>query len=98
MNNLQEIGARVARTLDGLAQQPKYSIAGAGLTTLLAFYLVHTFLTWYRLSHIPGPFWAGLSKSWIVREALIRREPFTLKALIDKHGDHQFGRATLWVY
>ncbi len=92
MNSLQEPGARVVGTLDALAKQPKIAVAAAALTTLLVLYLVNTAFTWYRLSHLPGPFWAGVSKFWMIREALKQREPATMKALIYQHGECPFAR------
>ncbi|KAF1845545.1 cytochrome P450 [Cucurbitaria berberidis CBS 394.84] len=52
----------------------------------LCAYLVHLVLQWRRLSHVPGPFWAALSKGWMVRESLKGRQPISFKDVNDKYG------------
>ena len=46
---------------------------------LSAIYLVYTWYEWRRLSHVPGPMWASLTKLWMVRQSLRRRQPFAFK-------------------
>lgn len=46
----------------------------------------HAFYTWHRLSHVPGPFWAALSKYWMVKESLKGRQPTAIKEVTDKYG------------
>jgi hypothetical protein len=59
---------------------------GVVCASLLA-YLVRLVLQWRRLAHVPGPFWAALSKAWMVRESLKMRQPTSFKELNDKYGD-----------
>ena len=54
--------------------------------SVLAIYLANTFRAWYRLSHIPGPFWPSLSKYWMVSQSLKGRQPDAIKELNDKYG------------
>ena len=53
---------------------------------LLAIYLVHTWYEWRKLSHVPGPMWASLTKLWMVRQSLRRRQPFALKEAHARYG------------
>ena len=54
---------------------------------VLALYLTHAIWIWHRLSHIPGPFWAGISKLWIIREAFLGRQPMTLRDVTNEYGE-----------
>lgn len=59
------------------------SAAGA----LLAVYLVSsTFLAWYRLRHIKGPFLASFSHLWLLRNTGSGRQAEGLRAVNDKYG------------
>ncbi|KEY73162.1 hypothetical protein S7711_04128 [Stachybotrys chartarum IBT 7711] len=60
--------------------------AGALLTGLTLAYVVHLFNQWYRLSHVPGPFWAAFSQYWMAREAMKGWQPSSLKAANEKYG------------
>jgi hypothetical protein len=55
-------------------------------TSLLA-YVVRLALQWRRLSHVPGPLSAALSKGWMVRESLKGRQPISFKEVNDKYGN-----------
>ncbi|KAJ6785847.1 hypothetical protein PWT90_08722 [Aphanocladium album] len=55
-----------------------------GLLTLLL--VLDGTRTWYRLSHVPGPFWAAFSKYWMVSESLRGRQPYAIQAANDKYG------------
>jgi hypothetical protein len=46
---------------------------------LLTIYLAYTWYEWRKLSHVPGPTWASLTKLWMVRQSLRRRQPFAFK-------------------
>ncbi|CAG9956833.1 unnamed protein product [Clonostachys rosea f. rosea IK726] len=79
--------------MDSLPTSPSFSImsaTGALLTTVVTIgcgaILVQTLVQWYRLSHVPGPFWAAFSKAWMVRESLKGRQPQSIKAANDKYG------------
>jgi hypothetical protein len=56
------------------------------LTIAISIILLHILRQWYRLSHIPGPFWAGFSKYWMLREAVRGRQPTAIKEMNDKYG------------
>ena len=56
------------------------------LATSLVAYLVRLVLQWRRLSHVPGPFWASLSKGWMVLEAVKGRQPISFKEVNDVYG------------
>jgi hypothetical protein len=53
---------------------------------LLSGLLAHQFYTWYRLSHIPGPFWAQFSKYWMVSQSLKGQMHSSFKEATDKYG------------
>ena len=55
-------------------------------TALLLTYLIRVALQWYRLSHIPGPFWASISTYWIISKSLKGQLPRATKELTDKYG------------
>jgi cytochrome P450 len=55
-------------------------------TVLLLTYLARVALQWYRLSHIPGPFWASISSFWIIKQSLKGRLPLATKELTDRYG------------
>lgn len=57
----------------------------AGAALVLAA-IAHTAWSWYRLSHVPGPFWASLSKYWMVKESIRGRQPIAIKEAIEKYG------------
>ncbi|KAH6865919.1 cytochrome P450 [Alternaria rosae] len=63
------------------------SLIAIGLPiALLLTYLSRVALQWYRLSHIPGPFWASISSYWIIKQTLKGRLAFATKELTDKYG------------
>ncbi|KAK3348834.1 cytochrome P450 [Lasiosphaeria hispida] len=64
-------------------QLPSAALVGAALFTA---YVVHSFYVWYRLSHVPGPFWPAFSKYWMVSESLKGRQPAAIKEVTDKYG------------
>ncbi|KAL1801682.1 hypothetical protein ACET3X_002024 [Alternaria dauci] len=55
-------------------------------TVLLLTYLARVALQWYRLSHIPGPFFASISSLWMVKQSLSGHLAQSLKELTDKYG------------
>ncbi|KAF2467480.1 cytochrome P450 [Lindgomyces ingoldianus] len=72
--------------LTDINQVPRATVAIGLLSTLVLAYVVHIILQWYRLSHIPGPFWAAFSKGWMVKESLKGRQPTAIKEVTDKYG------------
>jgi hypothetical protein len=61
------------------------------LSAALFAYVVRLVLQWRRLSHVPGPFLASLSKAWMVRESLRGRQPISFKEVNDKYGGSRYG-------
>ena len=55
-----------------------------GFAALL--FVVDTLRSWYRLSHVPGPFWAGFSKYWMVRQSLKGQQPYAVQQANEKYG------------
>lgn len=63
------------------------AVLGALALAVVIPWLAHAVYQWYRLSHIPGPFWAAFSKWWMVRESLKGRQPTAIKEVTDKYGE-----------
>jgi len=55
-----------------------------GLAT--AVLLVDALRSWYRLSHVPGPFWAAFSKYWMVKHSLRGEQPYAIQKANEKYG------------
>ncbi|KAK1760102.1 cytochrome P450 [Echria macrotheca] len=56
------------------------------VATLVALYIGYSIASWYRLSHVPGPFWPSVSKFWMVRTALQGRQPEAFQEVSRKYG------------
>ena len=66
-----------------------FSLASAWLLIagcLLLYYLSSTFLSWFRLRHVPGPSLASISYLWLARAALSRRLYYIYRDLGVKYG------------
>jgi hypothetical protein len=66
------------------------TIAIVVLSVSVLAYLVRLTRQWRRLSHVPGPLSAALSKGWMVKESLKGRQPISFKEVNDKYGDFLF--------
>ncbi len=55
-------------------------------TVLAALLLWETLRAWSRLSHVPGPFWAGFSKYWMVSQSLKGQQPYAIQKANEKYG------------
>jgi hypothetical protein len=64
----------------------RVTLAIGVVSAALCAYLVRLVLQWRRLSHVPGPFFASISKAWMVRESLRGRQPISFKEVNDKYG------------
>ncbi|KAF2112117.1 cytochrome P450 [Lophiotrema nucula] len=73
-------------SLADVDQVPGYALTIGLLIAALIAYVVHIFQLWYRLSHIPGPSSASLSKFWIVYHSLKGTQPQAIKEANDKYG------------
>lgn len=71
------------------------TVSGPTIVTLLAtlataLFCLDSFRTWYRLSHVPGPFWVGITRLWLLRHSLKGRQPHAIQRL-----NEQYGRFTI---
>ncbi|KAI1754043.1 cytochrome P450 [Xylaria castorea] len=64
---------------------PQVVLAVVGLTSL--WYIVSSILAWYKLRHIPGPFFASFSYVWAFWIAYSGNSHIILEAEKRKHGD-----------
>ncbi|OAR05796.1 hypothetical protein LLEC1_04638 [Akanthomyces lecanii] len=51
-----------------------------------ALLLWDTLRSWSRLSHVPGPFWAALSKYWMVSQSLKGQQPYAIQQANERYG------------
>lgn len=49
-------------------------------------YLIQVWHTWRQLSHVPGPYWAGFTKLWMVSQSFRRRQPYAFMEANNKYG------------
>lgn len=63
------------------------SVLGSVVLLAIAAYLTRWFFQWQRLSHIPGPTFAALSKFWLIRVGLKGRSAHAFKELQDRYGE-----------
>lgn len=78
---LHNAGQRsTALTMDNLR------VIASLLSLVLVGFLTYGFFVWYRLSHIPGPFWPSTSKYWLVQQSLKGQMHSALKDVTDKYG------------
>jgi len=57
------------------------------LAAVGAMFLAQTLWQWYRLAHIPGPFWAGFTRFWLLNQARHNRIPISTKLASEKYGE-----------
>lgn len=72
---------------DHMASLSTLGKAGIMVGVVASLYVSYTLYSWYRLSHVPGPFWAGFSRYWSVRELINGRQPHAFKEANDKYGE-----------
>lgn len=80
--------------LASLSQQPGTAICMKIIGAALILFVVDGLRSWYRLSHVPGPFWAALSKTWMVRQSLKGQQPYAIQKANEKYGERLTMRAT----
>ncbi|KAI8962332.1 pisatin demethylase [Daldinia sp. FL1419] len=56
-------------------------------TSLIGAWATYILLNWYRLRHIPGPFWVSSTKTWQIITQLKGNWYLELKKLGDQYGD-----------
>lgn len=82
-------GSLVASITDvvvALGKLPRAAITATLLGLFTAALSARVAYRWYRLSHIPGPFWASFSSLWMVKVTLEGRAPEAWKQATDKYG------------
>jgi hypothetical protein len=63
-----------------------YSVKISIPVLLLAGYLLHSYLSYRRLSHIPGPWLAAWSNLWLVGVVLRKQSHLEYYELAEKYG------------
>lgn len=88
-------GAQTTTPPNSSNSKPTMAPSAIGSVLLLALvaYLTHWYLQWRRLSHIPGPTFAALSKLWLIKVGLNGRSPHAFKELQDQYGGHRYQSA-----
>ncbi|KAF4954313.1 hypothetical protein FGADI_5336 [Fusarium gaditjirri] len=71
--------------LQSITDHPQAVIATVVLG-LVVLFVADTLRAWYRLSHVPGPFWAGFSKAWMVRQSFKGIQPYAIQQANEKYG------------
>jgi hypothetical protein len=61
-----------------------------GLIGLAAALVVSTFISWYRLRHIPGLLEASLWKGWRLRHVMSGEMCWKIKEVVDEYGEPFF--------
>jgi hypothetical protein len=56
------------------------------LAILIGYAFISRLLTWFRLRHIPGPPFAGISKAWLLRKAIGGRFHLDTAEVCEKYG------------
>jgi hypothetical protein len=56
------------------------------IAILILAYVAQTFYQWKRLSHIPGPFWASLSRFWLFSQAWNERVHVAVRDVCEEYG------------
>ena len=69
-----------------LGQLSRTGLAAGVVGFAAALFLADTLRSWYRLSHVPGPFWAAFSKYWLVRQSLKGQQPYAFQEANEKYG------------
>lgn len=61
-------------------------VVASALAVLALAYIVNTIVVWRRLSHVPGPWWAGLSNWGFFIDAFKGTQPVAMRAYHEKYG------------
>ena len=80
--------ALLGDSLGGLSRLSRIDITAGVIGFTAVLFLGNWLHAWYRLSHVPGPFWAAFSKYWMVRQSLIGQQPYAIQAANEKYGRH----------
>jgi hypothetical protein len=62
------------------------TVALTGVVALVVWFLIAVLTAHRRLSHIPGPFWAGWTDLWVLRAQFSGRISFILADQNTKYG------------
>ena len=63
------------------------TLALLACVTIVSALAVREFWSWYRLKHVPGPFWAGFSILYMNKQAMSGRMSSVFKELGEKFGE-----------
>ncbi|KAF4965520.1 hypothetical protein FSARC_6700 [Fusarium sarcochroum] len=65
---------------------PSGTVLLTAVIGLMVLFVADSLRVWYRLSHVPGPFWAAFSKAWMVRQSFKGRQPYAIQEANEKYG------------
>lgn len=88
--------------LQSVVDHPQTVVLTAAIGLVILF-VADTLRVWYRLSNVPGPFLAGFSKVWMVKESFKGEQPYAIQRANEKYGgvspiDMAFaGSLTIWL-
>ncbi|KAF5679158.1 cytochrome P450 monooxygenase [Fusarium heterosporum] len=86
MSSSAEASQRVLRdALQSIIDNPKAVVLTA-VIGLVVLYVIDSIRIWYRLSHIPGPFLAGFSTFWMMKESFKGEQPYAFQRANEKYG------------
>lgn len=71
--------------LQSVVDHPQTVVLTAAIGLVILF-VADTLRVWYRLSHVPGPFLAGFSKVWMVKESFKGQQPYAIQKANEKYG------------
>ncbi|KAG5657686.1 hypothetical protein KAF25_007719 [Fusarium avenaceum] len=71
--------------LQSVVDHPQTVVLTAAIGLVILF-VADTLRVWYRLSHVPGPFLAGFSKVWMVKESFKGEQPYAIQRANEKYG------------
>lgn len=71
--------------LQSVVDHPQTVVLTAAIGFVILF-VADTLRVWYRLSHVPGPFLAGFSKVWMVKESFKGQQPYAIQKANEEYG------------
>jgi hypothetical protein len=85
---------RLRDALQSVVDHPQTVVLTA-VIGLVVLFVADTLRVWYRLSHVPGPFLAGFSKAWMVKESFKGQQPYAIQKVNEKYGGMSSGDMAL---
>jgi hypothetical protein len=68
LSGLADLNLAIGPSLDGLISA---GLLPVGAAALALCYVLSSFIAWFRLRHVPGPFFASFSHVWLIRNSLL---------------------------